>query len=98
METKNPIQRKFIRHVPDEGDFALIDLNPNNDDFKPTIPALIINEAYKGCGLLVHPHSKLAIGTHVRAQVGKLAPVLSEIRWRKDIDSEVCKIGLLFLE
>ena len=92
-------KRRHLRHQPDAGDFAMIDVSsPLDRPFHPTIPALIVDEAFKGCGLIVLPHPKLTVGARLRVQVGKLAPVTAEIRWKLEIDTQVHKIGLMYLE
>ena len=98
MATKKISARKSIRYKPDEGAIALIDLGPKKSAFKPTITALVLNEAAKGCGLVTLARPQLIEGKQVRVKVGALEPLLAEIRWRTDPDPELCKLGLVFLE
>jgi hypothetical protein len=93
---KKPVRsrkRRGIRFSADSGDFALIDLKPHGA-FHPTTPALIMNESYKGCGLIVLASAKLEAGAHVKVRVGRLPILPATIVWKIDLDGQVVKIGL----
>ena len=97
-ESKKMAKRSSIRYQPDEGTFALIDCDADAKTFNPTLPALVFSEAHKGCGLVALTSDHLQVGRILRVQVGSLAPLRSEIRWREQLDPNVIKIGIMFLE
>lgn len=92
--------RRTLRFPPDEGTLAWIDpvLREDKLDFRPTIPALVIDEALDGCGLVVLYHDRLAENARCMVRVGNLDPLPAQVRWIKDLDEEVLKIGVMFLE
>jgi len=91
-------KRSSVRFKPDEGTYALIDLNPERETFDPTLPALVFSEAHNGVGLIVVATPRLQNGDIIRVQVGNLAPLKGEVRWREQLDVDTLKIGLLFKE
>jgi len=92
-------RRNSIRFKPDEGTYALIDPQPDfSAEFDPTVPALVFSESHKGCGLVILLTPKLLVGEIIRVQVGNLPIFRAEVRWRDQIDSQVVKIGLMFLD
>lgn len=97
-DTKKKIKRNSIRYKPDEGTYALIDPNPEGPTFDPTIPALVFSEAHKGCGIVVLSTPKLLVGDIVRIQVGALPVFRAEVRWREQVEAQILKLGLLFLD
>jgi len=92
--------RKALRFPPDEGTLAWIDPDYHEDKqlFKPQIPALVIDEALDGCGLVVLYHERLSEHAKCMIRVGNLDPLAAQVRWIKDLDEEVLKIGVMFLE
>jgi hypothetical protein len=92
-------KRRHVRFKPDPLDYALIDATLTDDKFTPSQVALIVEEApMGGCGLVLLDIPALQSGTRCRVQVGRLAPLLAEVVWRKPIDAEIIRIGLRFLE
>ncbi|HAR42495.1 MAG TPA: hypothetical protein DCS07_07665 [Bdellovibrionales bacterium] len=92
-------RRNSIRFKPDEGTYALIDPKPDfSAEFEPTTPALVFSESHKGCGLVILMTSKLLVGEIIRVQVGNLPVFRAEVRWREQVDSQIIKVGLLFLD
>lgn len=97
-KSKKPIKRNSVRFDPDEGTYALIDADPKERSFDPTIPALVFSEAHKGCGLVILATSKLQVGDVFKVQVGDLPVLSAEIRWREQVDQQVIKLGVMYLE
>lgn len=98
-KSKGVNTRKFIRFAPDPGTFAAIDMNQNFDvPFEPTHFAMVFSESFSGCGLIILKNKSLKEGRHFRVQVGKLNPMVAGVKWRKDLDSEIARIGCVFLE
>jgi hypothetical protein len=92
--------RKSRRFPPDEGAVAWIDptVREHRDDFHPTIPALVMDEAMEGCGLVLLSREGLSEEAECMVQVGNLAPLDAQVRWVKDLGDGVLKIGVMFLE
>jgi len=99
---KNKVRRKHTRFSPDPGTYAKIDLDSSAADFRPHMMALVSEEAYGGCGLVVvdpqtfGPHLKPH--DQIKVQVGNLDPMRAEVRWRIDVDAKVIKLGLKYIE
>ena len=90
-------RRKHIRFKPDEGKFACIDFQVEEKGFNPSTYALIFNEAYKGCGLVVIKDPKLRQGRLIKVKVGELAPCTAEVRWITPLHEGVWMIGLAYI-
>lgn len=93
-------KRRSIRFAPDAGTFAKIDLQASRLDgaFQPSVVALVAEESAKGAGIVVLNIPGLQKGDICRIQVGQLSPLQAEVRWRKEIDPDVIRVGLQFLE
>ena len=94
-------KRRHIRFRPDTGELAYIDLLADNE-FKPEIQALIVNESpMGGCCLVMlrdDETEKLRQNDRCRVKVGKLAPLKAEAVWVRRLDEDVIKVGFRFLE
>lgn len=100
MSRDNPVKRNAIRFNPDLGTLAQIDLELTRDDgsFRPTLLGLVSDESSKGAGIVLLATEKLQEKSECRIQVGRLPPMRAEIRWRRELDLQVVRVGLLFLE
>ncbi len=98
--SKKYVKRASIRYTPDDGTFAMIDLIDERLDgtFRPSMVALVPEESAKGAGLVVLGTPDLQVGKYIRIQLGKLPPQRAEIRWRREVDPQISRIGILFLE
>jgi len=92
-------ERRKLRFPPDSGTIAWIDPveRPGPDGFMPRIPALVIDESRDGCGVTILYHPLVTEGARLMIQVGELLPVPCEVRWIKDLDEDVLKVGLRYL-
>jgi hypothetical protein len=95
--TSKANQRKSIRFSPDEGAYALIDIDLDSPVFKPSVPALVFSESHGGCGLVLLATEKILVGDIIRVRVGNLPVCKAEVRWREEIDPTTVKIGLQYL-
>ena len=66
--------------------------------FKPTIAALVTDEALRGCGIVTLSGAPLGPDTECMVRVGNLPPLRSQIRWVKELTAEVRRAGVMFLE
>lgn len=91
-----------LRFDPDLLNYALIDLeSAESEEFSPKFVALIDNESYAGCSLVVLNKEKnlnYKVGQVIRVQVGNLDPMLSKIAWVKPIEDQIVKIGIQYLK
>ena len=90
-------KRKFIRFKPDADAIALIDMKADGQ-FSPKNNALIFEESHGGVGLLFISNDRIKIGQKLKVQVGRLAPMKAEVRWCEQIDKQIYKIGLMYLD
>lgn len=92
--------RQGVRFPPDDGAVAWLDPSVYEDksQFTPTVSALIVNEALRGCGLITQHQDWLKEGMICMVRVDRLAPLPAEIRWVRDLGEGVSKIGVQFLE
>jgi hypothetical protein len=92
--------RRSRRFPPDEGTIAWIDPSVPDDKrhFKPTIAALVTDEAWRGCGMVTLSQAQLALDAQCMVRVGNLAPLRSQIRWVKELSADVRRVGVMFLE
>ena len=90
--SKNP--RREIRFFPDPNSLARISTNPDAASFEPDIVGLVSNESYSGCNLIVLAGNSLSVGSRCKAAIANLDPVDAEVRWIKEIDEGVLRLGL----
>jgi hypothetical protein len=92
--------RRSLRFPPDEGTIAWIDPSVQDDkrNFKPTIAALVTDEALHGCGIVTLSRDQIDPDAECMIRVGDLAPLRSQIRWVKDLGAHARKVGVMFLE
>jgi hypothetical protein len=92
--------RETRRFPPDQGTMAWIDTAVREDkrDFKPTIAALVTDEALNGCGMVALAHDRFREEAECMVQVGDLAPLRSQIRWIRVLNHAVLRMGVRFLE
>jgi hypothetical protein len=92
--------RRHLRFPPDEGAVAWIDPRPHTErkDFKPTVAALVTDEALAGCGLVILSRDRLSEGAELMVRVTDLVPLRAQVRWVRDLGDGVVKLGVEFLE
>lgn len=92
-------KRRAIRFEPDPGTIAWIDTrdSKSRSAFSAQEPALIMEESEKGCGLAMKECNTLKVGGTCRVKVGNMNPVRAEIRWITHIDSQVIRVGLMYI-
>jgi energy-converting hydrogenase Eha subunit H len=90
--------RKFLRFKPDENAIALIDLKATTKDFNPTLTALILNESFSGCALVLASNTTLKVHTKIKIKIGNLHVMKGELVWCKTLEENIQKIGVKLLE
>lgn len=92
-------KRKKIRYKPDRLEFALIMFDGDNTDWQPDEAGLIIDEsALAGAQLVLKSTDACKKGDRVMVKLGQMDPILGEVVWHKDIDKDLIRIGVNFLE
>lgn len=81
-------KRKSIRFLPEENTTAWVN----------GAAALVFSEAHRGCGLIMVAAHCPVKGEEVTLVIGPLAPLRGIVRWRKNLDAEVAKIGIEYLD
>lgn len=90
--------RKYTRFLPEPGTYALIDPRISPLKFEPKVTALVYNESFSGCAVVVQSCKKLQIGDVCSVQISTLSPMKAEVRWRKELDNGITRIGLRYLD
>lgn len=104
MSDQHNEQRHHLRFPPDEWEIALIqctDAAVTEDQFRPEIAGLVMEESRAGCGLVVLERlieDRLKNGDRCTVKVARLGVMLAEVRWIKDVDEGVCRLGLHYIE
>lgn len=93
----NVLGRKGIRFESDENPFVGIDLSLD-EEFNPEFKALAVNESHKGVGLVAKKNERLSVDTYCRVQVGFQSALGGKIVWRKDLDEELIRLGIEYVE
>ncbi|CAM2066827.1 hypothetical protein SCOR_15715 [Sulfidibacter corallicola] len=81
---------------------AHIDIHTEDDSFEPEYVAMVVEQSHQGCGLVLvrynKDYEKLTKDVPCIVKVGRLHPLPAIIRWRKDLDEDLFKLGLEFKE
>lgn len=102
--------RSHIRFNPDTFDIAILgskvedfsDYDESTSDFSGERVALISNESYSGCSLVVHFKGDVSVylnaGEVHFIKVGRLNPMKAEVKWKKILGDQVIHVGFEYLE
>lgn len=85
-------KRKFIRFEPDENTYVLVDIQD-----EAIHSGLALSESQGGCCGVFKSNSLYKTGEMVYIKVGKMDPISAEIRWVKELDNDVMKLGFEYL-
>ncbi len=92
-------KRKHVRYAPDPLEVAFLDTDPKRATFSPSYTGLIIElSGMGGCCLGLLKPKNLQTGQQVKLKIGKLEPLLSEVRWLRPQEKNVVFVGFKFLE
>lgn len=96
---KDVHKRKHVRFQPDPMDFAQIAIHSLGEPFTPELVALILDEApLGGCALAILDNPMLTLGSQCLVKVGRMDPVRGEIVWKKEIEHNLMRLGIKYLE
>jgi len=90
--------RKHTRFRADRMTTAKVQSEAQTSSFMPECGALVYEEAYGGCCLIMLLDRPIDQGEKWRIQVGSLQPMTAEIAWAKVLDEGIWKVGLKYLE
>lgn len=88
--------RKSVRFSPDALSTALISFK-NRVTFKPELTALILNESFTGCSLLVISDNFIEPNDDMIVKVGEMAPMRARVVWSKNLEENIFKIGIKWI-
>lgn len=81
---------------------AHIGLDPEATSFAPEASGFIIEQSHSGCSLVLvrskDIYDELSKGKNCIIKVGPLSPMQAVVRWRKDLDESVFKVGFQYYE
>ena len=98
MSSPQQVRRKYIRAAPDPNEYVQIDHNLDGD-FSFDYAGLVVEESpLGGCSIVGLKSVGLQVGDHRRMKVGHMAPLRSEVVWLKELDEQVFRYGIKFLE
>ena len=90
--------RKYMRVAPDSNEYVQIDFKTEGD-FSFDYAALVVEESpMGGCSIVCLKSFGIKVGLVCRLKLGHMAPLLSEVVWKSELDDQVTKYGIKFLE
>ena len=97
---KSPTQKRHhLLSKPDLNDYVEVDLNADSSPFSSKFVALLVEEApLGGCSFACLLEHGLEIGQVIRVKVGRMAPLRAEIVWIRELDAQVTRYGVKYLE
>ncbi|MCX6125854.1 MAG: hypothetical protein NTV34_14060 [Proteobacteria bacterium] len=91
--------RKNIRYQPDKLDVAVVMYDGNAAGWSPDDVGIIIDEsAVSGAQLVMRKSDRLQVSEIIRVKLGSLEPMRAEVSWRKEVEGDLCRVGVKLLE
>lgn len=84
--------RRHIRFEPDPNTYVLVKVS---DEL--SLSGLCLDESLSGCAAVFKKHEALVEKAVIDVKVGELELMTAEIRWLKEIDADVLKVGFEYL-
>jgi hypothetical protein len=92
------VKRRYIRARPDPLDDAHIQFGVTAE-FAPDAVGLIVDEApMGGASIVILNTNKIHEGLECRVKIGRLQALRAQVRWIRELDKDVIRVGLRFLE
>ena len=92
---KNTKIPRATRFKPDP--LAVAYMSLKNTSLNPVV-GLILNESFTGCAILVSTEDRFNLNQKVFVKVGNLHAMAAEIMWSTQLDENIFKLGLKYLE
>ena len=86
-------KRKSIRFNPEENNIVTLLYNVDDGE-KIGKTGFLRDESYTGCCVIFRKPFPLKKGENVQINIGKIQNIVAEIKWIKDIDEILVKVGL----
>ena len=83
---------RSIRFAPDPGTLAEIRFEEQNLQ----VYGLVVNESMGGFAVVLTTEARIMVGMICTCRVGKLSWAHAEIRWLKDLETNLYKIGFQY--
>ena len=96
MGVGNVARRKNLRFNSDDSTMAKISSDLEDQGMEKSFTGLSINESFRGVSVVVASHNEVMIGERYLVKVGKLSPIVGELRWIKKLDDDVFRLGFFF--
>lgn len=78
---------------------AAIDFKAGSpNEFDPKVVGLIINESFKGCGLVVDLAKPPQTADLLKIKVGEIGPLQARVAWVRHLEDHIYRVGVEFLE
>jgi hypothetical protein len=77
---------------------AWVKFQAQDDHGLPELVALVYNESYKGCSLILVSDRHLQAGEQVHVRVGKLQPLQAKVAWVKILEDKILRAGFQYIE
>lgn len=90
--------RQYTRFKPAVSLCAQIDTNLHTPNFESQLLGLILNQSPGGCALIITQNEELKLKSTFKIKIDEDHSFPAEVVWRVDLDSEVAKIGVRFLD
>lgn len=98
VDSKKSNKRQSDRFPPEPNTLAWVITDVASDDFRSGSVALVLDEGHEGCGLVVLNGNDFIVGETYRLLVGKLAPLTGRVRWKRELEPGIYRIGIEFLD
>ncbi len=97
MTTVNPVnKRKHIRFDPDKN--TMIWISKNTHQFHKDFLGLVDGESHGGTAFTINQDLEIMEGDFILVQVGQLNTMKAQVRWIKEYDENLYRIGIMYLE
>lgn len=87
--------RSATRFKPDPLTVAYLSLKATGTG---QLVGLILNESFTGCAVLINTEERFKLDQKVFVKVGNLHAMAAQIIWSTQLDENIFKIGLRYLE
>ncbi|MDH5655204.1 MAG: hypothetical protein OEZ34_04820 [Spirochaetia bacterium] len=102
-------RRNFLRFKPESLDIAVAVIDQeklNNPSYSKQLDGdlagLILDQSHKGCSIIFINRDDSEYffleGSKCILQVGKLPPLMAEVKWREKLPSRIYKVGFEFID
>lgn len=86
--------RKHVRFPSEMNTVMYIGFQDKLENFERELVGLMLDESQGGCGFLIVREESFEIGSVVIVQFAKFPAVKGTVRWQKELDEGIFKIGI----